>query len=181
MIIVGIDPGKKGYCVLIDTSSTTMEKAPIEFDKAGMLDEAKLVSFLDSRQVNMILIEKVGGRVGWGASQVFNFGFGYGQIRQVVARYPHTLVPAQTWQKVIHAGISPKLPAKERSLLAYKQLYPNGPIQLEGKQSKLNDNLIDALLIATYGVLKFDRCCIRPWQFSKKIETCKQVSRKEKE
>jgi len=158
MIIAGIDPGKEGYCVALDILTKTIWKYPINFDRNGILNLDEFENeFFGKIKPDLIILEKVMGRGGWGATQTFSMGLSYGQIHLATKKIgvPYRLVIPQTWQKLIFEGITQKLPAKIKANLAYRQLFPNDPIpNLRGSKNK-NENIVDALLIATYGIMKY--------------------------
>lgn len=171
MIVVGIDPGKKGCAVALSTDAPKGFGYLLDFDKAGHLDTAKLTRFLDLTRPSVIVCEKVMGRGGdgWGATQVFNFGFTCGEINAVIgtwAKKHHAsihYVPPQNWQKVIHEGVASSLAAKTRSMIAYERMFPHRPIPLTPKSKKTDDNIVDALLIATWGVLRVANRELQSW------------------
>lgn len=153
MIFVGIDPGKNGCLAAYNPITHAVHYSFLVFDKNNTLDQRQLRSVLDTFNDSMVFMEKLRGRAGLGATQTFNMGYLYGQVYSVVANYSHRLVPAQTWQKSIHAAIKPTLSAKERSQAAYRQLFPKGGLP-ETKRGLVENNLLDAFLIAIYGALE---------------------------
>lgn len=156
MHFIGIDPGKTGYIAAYNPDTHKVTFSRLIFDKNNTLDQLHLRSVLDDLSSPIIFMEKVRGRAGWGATQLFNMGYLYGQIYSVVTYYPHRMVTPQTWQKVIHGAIKPTLTAKERSLAAYHQLFPSGGLP-ETKRGVIEHNLLDSFLIAIYGALVFGK------------------------
>ena len=57
------------------------------------------------------------------------------------------------------------LKAKEKSMIAYKQLFPHGPIPHGPRGGAIDHNIMDALLVGTYGILKYSKTEILPWVF----------------
>jgi hypothetical protein len=169
MKVAGIDPGRKGCLVVVDTATTKGHAYKLAYDKAGHLDCVGLVEFLTLAKPGALIIEKVSGFRGSGATQTFSFGFACGELNAVVtswaSHYHASLVYVlpQSWQKVVHVGTPQKETAKDKSLLAYKRLFPHQPFARGAKGGKVDDNLVDALLIATYGVLKIANSTIRLW------------------
>ncbi len=163
MKIASIDPGKAGYSVAVDSETGHTYLYPLSFSKDNLLDSSMLDLWLQQVQPDLLLLEKVSGRKGWGATQNFNFGSIWGQVRGVVSTYPHRLVTPAQWQKVVHEGVDTKLEPKARSLIAYKQLAPNLPLPTNSK-GKLDDNIMDAFLISIYGLIKFAKIKTLKWE-----------------
>lgn len=167
MQVAGIDPGKKGAILVVSTVSEKAYGYKLRYDKAGHLDTASLRTFLKGTSPSILILEKVQGRGGSGATQTFNFGFACGELNATLRSWQETAsmyyVQPQIWQKILHQGVDTKLDAKSRSFVAYRRLFPQGPIAAGPKGGKADDNLIDALLLASYGVLTFARSHLRPW------------------
>ncbi len=117
-------------------------------------------------------MEKVQGRRGSGATQTFGFGFACGELNAIL-RYWASLrkvamhyVTPQAWQKGFHAGMPESLTAKEKSMLAYDRLFPHHPGRLSAARAT-DDNVVDALLLATHGVLRFGHGGLRRWDLTR--------------
>jgi len=173
MKIAGIDPGKNGQLTILDTLSDQAWFYKLQFDKQNHLDLLwfkTVQKFLNSG--DMIMVEKisnVGGLPG-GSTSTFNFGNVYGQIN-IASRMSGCMfrqIGPQTWQKTIHEGITGKLSAKEKSKMAYEQLFPSDPFK-RPRGGKVSHDLIDSLLIATFGALKYGGTRIRDWKFEEII------------
>ena len=160
MIISGADPGRKGAIVALDTESTYCNHYKLSFDKAGELDIDALGWWLACTRPDMVLLEKVGGRKGWGAVQTFNFGSAYGQLLAALKsfRIPRRMVPPQTWQRVAHEGVSGGLTPKERTMAAISQSFPGCP-------KIRHDGVADAFLLAWFGVHKYGKSPRLIWDF----------------
>lgn len=171
MRVAGADPGRKGCLVVVDTEGAEAWGYKLCYDKAGHLDTHGLVAFLKLSRPTTIILEKVQGFSGSGVTQTFNFGFSCGELNAVLVVWSRAFhasmvyaVP-QAWQKVVHVGVSGK-DAKTRSMIAYERLYPHGPIKKGPKGGKIDDNMVDALLLATYGVMKITHTPIRLWDIN---------------
>jgi len=153
MKVVGIDPGKNGCACLIDSKNNLIKYKKLVFNKANMLDRPQLDNWLREINPNLIVMEKVQGRGGWGATQSFNFGLICGQIMGSVSEYPTVFPPPQTWQAVscrcIMKGASD---AKERTLAAYRTMFPKNPLGLKKTYDK---DRLDSFMIALYGQIVF--------------------------
>lgn len=144
MIIMGIDPGKKGsFCTLNSTTKAVdFLQMPVAYDM--ILDVKEILKFLKHSNADMVFLEKVSGRHGWGATQSFNFGALWGQCVMAVAAAELSLkmITPQSWQRTAHAGCKSTATPKERSWEAISQIWPTHPLK------KSQDGHIDAFLIA---------------------------------
>jgi hypothetical protein len=161
MKIIAIDPGKTGYVVELDNREQTCKYLLMPMTRGGMLDYGKLDrSFPD--KPTMHFIEKVSGRAGWGAGNIFVFGYNTGLITAWLYDKPYTLILPQTWQKLAHMGTDDDNP-KIRSYQSFKRLNPSSDI----KASK--DGLIDAFHIARYGMFQYGVMFADDWNFVRMI------------
>ena len=132
MKIVGIDPGKHGQMVILDTSTQNAWRYKLKFDAQNQLQNEffKTTNKILSNN-DMVLVEKVSSLGMAGKTQTFNFGFIAGQITFAakMAGCRFRQVNPQMWQKLIHEGITGKLSAKEKSKIAYDQFYPSDPFR----------------------------------------------------
>jgi len=159
MKIIGIDPGAKGCIVELDSKSQTARylNIPYRFDGIIAFDIIN-AQFDYLRHVDHILLEKVGGRCGWGASQTFKFGVNYGQVLGYLWDRPHSLVAPKTWQGLAHAGTTMGSP-KDRSRMAFVKLNPAPKVRAK------DDGLIDAFHIARWGLRHFRQDFTDHWTF----------------
>lgn len=169
MRVIGIDPGGKGAAVALSSKGAETSAIRLPFDKQKQLDIRTWWDWANSwaKPGDLILLEKpsVGGG-NWGKTQIFNFGHVCGQIN-MAARMTGSavrLVPPQAWQKMIHEGVNGNLKAKDRTMVAYKQFFPDNPM-VPPKCRKADDNAVDALMLAVYGVLKYGGGRLQPWDF----------------
>lgn len=170
MRIAGVDPGKKGAIVVVSCDAPEGFFYRLKYNKAKHLDD-DLLRFLEQAAPDQIVLEKVQGRGGFNATSTFNFGFACGELNALLRYWAsvrsasmHYVAP-QTWQKVCHEGIADGLNPKERSAVAYERLFPHSPGKTP-KQKRTDDNVIDALLLATYGVIRFGGGLLRRWELS---------------
>jgi hypothetical protein len=170
MRVGGIDTGKKGAGVWLDTETRGAGEYRLKFDKLGDLDLKPYVSWLSSSRLDLVVVEtpivNKGGASSWGVAQIFNMGDALGQVKLAtrLAGIPIRYIKPRQWQSKILEGIPAKLAPKDRALLAYKQLYPGEPISI-GKAKRPHDGVVDALLIATYGVLEYAGGRLEQWDF----------------
>lgn len=151
MIVIGIDPGKKGSIVAMNGNEITLH--PMPEDALETIDILKSYCaksechvFLEKAQAMSISGNKQG------VSSMFNYGVGFGTLLGIIAtlKIPHTLVHPKTWCKVMHQGTTAG-DAKERSLEAARRLYPNVQLLRTSRCKKPDEGFIDALLICGYG------------------------------
>jgi len=176
--IAGIDPGRSGAIVVLDMESRKAWDHSFSYDGEKVLDGLALLAFLLKTKPDVLLMEKVIGRGGWNATTNFSLGSSFGQIAQVVRLFRSShesifrLVEPKKWTTLLHEGLDKKLEAKERSLLAYAQLFPHAPLKVGPRSGKIDHNVLDALLIAVYGVMKFGKGSMQRWTFEKEVEPC---------
>ena len=169
MIYIGIDPGKDGAIAYVTSKGTTghivVPKIAKEYDLQKMCDTLQGLSNGKAHAV----LEKINGHVAMSRSSAFTMGKGcaYWEAFLVALKIPHTLVPPQTWQKEMWAGITVqrKAPTKGRvkgsvntkatSLLAAKKLFPDDDFTKSPASSVPHDGIVDAKLIAEYARRKF--------------------------
>ena len=148
--IIGIDPGVHGG---IAVYSCDLKKV-VELAKMPATPR-ELLAFLKIYKVNSVCyLERVQGVPGNGASQMFNFGRGFGQIEMALMalNIPYTEVTAQKWQKELqlgHKGTKTSSQWKNKLKVRAQQLFPN--------VGKITLDVSDSLLILEYGRLTESR------------------------
>jgi len=154
MIVAGIDPGKRGAVVVVDSQTSRAWYEKLAYDDAGLLTTRFGQKF---RGVDKVLIENIHGRGGWGATQNFNMGYYFGQVMHelIKSQRPFELITPNTWTSLLHREIDLKGAApKAKSLAAYHMYFPHDPIGKTKGKDGYHDGLIDALLIAAYELIK---------------------------
>ena len=144
--VIGIDPGQKGAVAILSDCSLSVHPMP-----EHPFDLALLLSKLPTAKSH-VFVEKAQAMPKQGACSMFNYGRGFGEILGVIAAlgFSHTLVPPQTWTKVMHRGCYGK-DSKAKSLDAATRLFPHVDLLRTAKCFKPDEGYIDALLIAEYG------------------------------
>jgi hypothetical protein len=143
MKILGIDPGKTGWWVILDSENKIALGKPLCWSPDGILD----ISLIPKPDV--CYIEKVHAIPGkMGAASAFSFGETFGQIRWATHRMSVTLIGPKIWQSACLQGIDTDMENKLRSIAGFARMNP------EHKFVKLNHNFTDAFHIANYGLLK---------------------------
>jgi len=158
--IIGIDPGFKGCIVELDSDTRTARCLDLPYRTDKIINFFKVNECFDFNRASMIYLERVRGRGGWGATQVFTFGTNYGQVLGFLYDKQHTLLEPKEWQKIAYFGTFEK-DTKLRSWESFQKLNPNSGI------TKSKDGLIDAFHIARYGLFYYHAQFKDDWKFEK--------------
>lgn len=178
MKVIGIDPGKNGGCVILSTECEKAYYHQFNFDKQAQLELSWFRDFATKiNKEDLIMLEKPHVVHKSSVTSMFNMGHVCGQINMAVRliQCKYRLVDPKGWQKIIHEGTNTNLTAKERTMLAYTQFYPKNPLcpdprykkdgTLAKIQPKVSPDLVDALMIATFGIMKYSKVGLKNWQF----------------
>ena len=181
MIIIGIDPGLNGAIALTNSAGWAQTIMPtVSAGKGNEVNASAVADWLSTRcngTDTQVFLEKVKSfsragkpcprcsipcqickspprRLAGGATQNFKFGENFGVIKGVIGalKLPLHLVTPQNRQKVMHAGVSPELDPKQRSRVAAMRLFPGVDFRKSARCKNPHDGLIDATLIAAYGL-----------------------------
>lgn len=152
MGVLGVDPGLQGGLAIRAKEGLIYEPMPVA---GGELDLAALTRWLKAHrnEIQMAYVEKVSAMPKQGVSSTFKFGDGFGSVKGILAALgiPFELVGPQKWMKVMHAGIKPDLPSKERSQLAASRVFPAISFLATERSKKPHEGMVEASLIAEYG------------------------------
>lgn len=142
---VGIDPGKKGAFVAINGAEQI-----VACEKTVTGEELQI--FCAIHKPRHVFLEKAQSMPRQGIASAFNYGCGYGELIGVLTAMaiPFTLVRPSYWTKALHVGTADGEP-KARSAEAFKRLFPNTEAA-RTPRGKLHDGIVDASLIALYGL-----------------------------
>jgi len=159
--LLGIDIGKTGGFVILNSERNAISKFPMP-TLAGEIDLLALDEYLkrSAGMINKAFIEKASARPGQGVVSMFTFGRTFGMVEALVvsAGIPYQMVAPVTWTKEIFKGMSNKKDKKkDRSLLAVKRLFPEENLLATTRSTKPHLGLVDALLIAEYGLRQHER------------------------
>jgi hypothetical protein len=159
MKVIGIDPGKKGVIICLNCETSEAIYHEFKFDKNNFIDYLPVYGFLAQMESDLVVMEKVMGRGGMGATASFSFGFTTGQVLSLVrmSKTPFKHVLPAVWQKVVHIGMNSSMTAKEKSMAVFHNMCPDHPLGLKPKS-----DIVDAFLIAHSELLGSYR-----WKFSK--------------
>lgn len=146
---LGIDPGKLGAYVILDSQGDILLKGKYS-DWKSMHDA--LVSVVDPSQIFAVL-EQVAGRAKNGTKNAFSFGGNYGGwecfLQLLEIRYK--VVTPQKWQTAI-LGKFPAGESKKRAAVYCKRKYGAAELLRSDKCHKPDDGIVDALCIAEYAL-----------------------------
>lgn len=149
--IIAIDPGVNGG---ISVYSVTNKKL-IEVEPMPETPQ-DLLTFLTHHQHNSVCyLERVQGIPGMGATAMFNFGKGFGQLEMalICRKIPTIEVTPQKWQKELQLGVKGhnttnqwKTKLKARA----QQLFPRVETEFNLKNKTIWLKVSDSLLILEY-------------------------------
>ena len=145
MIYIGIDPGAKGAMAVIQDSDVAVIPFRSE-DYIRYLEEIK------HNYPCVCCIEEVHSMPKQGVSSTFALGRSYGWLLGMLDTIgvPYQLVKPQTWKKEF--GLNSD---KTKSIAVCKRLFPNVSLLRTERSRKEDDNLAEALLMATYAKRHF--------------------------
>lgn len=177
-VVAGIDPGQNGCVAVVYLPDKAVATAPLLFEDedrkllavAALYDFVRqaVVKIADGRPITVVL-EKVQGDPKFGGGRAFTFGSGYGQVLavlklalrdEIASRQVKFLSPPpRSWQNKLFDKLPDGLSAyfrkkalKQRSIERAKADYRTVSLRLPDDKAD-NDNLADALNLATYGIL----------------------------
>ena len=153
--ILAIDPGQKGAFVLLDGKKFLSWVMPLGEDKRVDFEKVLEIFSEAGDDVHVFLERAYGGQMG--ATAAFNYGRDFAALELAIklCELPVTYIEATKWTKKIHEGISSDLKPKAKSIIAVKRLLPHlvKEIPVTPKSKAMHEGILDALLIAHYGVL----------------------------
>jgi len=152
MIVIGIDPGKRGGIALYDGQNMKAYAMPI--CKDGTLDIRAVRQIINRGDGVEVYIEHAQSMPRQGIVATFTYGREFGRLLGTVEIICGNYEPVkpQVWQRPIYQGIRGK--GKERSIKTCKILFPSFDLPtLTPRSKKPHDGIADAMLIAYYGYL----------------------------
>ena len=150
--ICGIDPGKSGGIAFIAPSTGALAWL---LPMPSMVDLARI---LDDTHPSLVILEKAQSMPKQGIASAFNYGEQFGIIQGflIALQIPHQLVTPRDWQKEMFKGCKTSDPPKKRALMAVQRIYPQANLLATERSRMPHDGIIDALLIAKWGWLKYE-------------------------
>jgi len=155
MYIIGVDPGKQGAVVLIDEQLIIHNYGIFKPQHDLSFIARELDKFLCSiPEVDTIYFEDVHSIFGASAKSNFSFGKGVGTQLSVCSLHTSNIIEVQPkkWQQRVITADDLGNTTKERALSAAKRLFPGESFIPKGCRTP-HDGLVDAVLIAYYGLL----------------------------
>jgi len=171
MNTIGIDPGKDGFIVAIDSKGfvdawpTPTLKLSAKGSKRGYDIPAMRKIIIDASP-DLVVIEKQQAfsgkpdicplckrnKASQGVTSSFATGQGYGLWEGLIAGIgiKYIIVPARTWQSVCTKNV-PGITTKDRSIARAKQMFPDVDLRKNDRCYKPHDGKADALNLAWYG------------------------------
>jgi crossover junction endodeoxyribonuclease RuvC len=151
MNVLGVDPGATGALALVDIERCrlvdVLDMPVIRAGKTMWVDGAAVLDWLESREVELAVIEQVNGFPGMGLAQTFGLGRMAGGIETALssAGFPMQHVTPQVWKK--RAGLIGQ--EKKQALVLAKARLRSPP----GAFDRAKDiGRADAALIALFGI-----------------------------
>lgn len=152
LVIVGVDPGRTGAVVVLESAKMNFHVMPLQNDEVSF--EGFLGIMAGLPKTAHVFLERA-MPLAMGAKHAFNYGRGFAALEIAIrlSGLAVTYVEPGKWAKVMHAGISVDLKPKAKSLIAVERLFPQHLSLIpRNKNGKLHEGVVDALLIAGFGV-----------------------------
>jgi hypothetical protein len=155
---IGVDIGKNGGVVIIDGTQINLYKMPLIGDQIDIKELNNLIN-----HTNLVVVfEKLNSIFGTTKNTAFSMGHQVGILETicVLNNLPFVEVSAKTWQKEMFQGVSEvkkadgKRNTKAMAEIAATRLFPTVSLKTSSRQTKNQDGVIDALLIAEYAKRK---------------------------
>lgn len=156
MKILGIDPGKSGALVFIETDESNPVATTYRMPLAGKdIDAVEICHLIEEHQPDRAYMEKVHAMPGQGVTSMFTFGTGYGLMIGIMAalKLPLSLVTPQAWKKVVLSGTSKD---KAAAIAFCRREYPSA-ILIPPRCRKPHDGIADALCIGHFGLVQWNQ------------------------
>ena len=161
MRVIGIDPGKTGYIVELDSCANTARTMTLPFRPDEIICYRTIRKHFNLALADLIMLEKVSVQPQWSTCSGMTFGKIVGQIQMLISSMIFSEVSSRTWQKIMHLGFADNLKPKKKSEAAFYRLNPN---YKQGRKRPSHD-LIDAFLIACYGLKTCGENIQKEWKF----------------
>jgi hypothetical protein len=150
-MIVSVDPGLTGGIAnLSSEDGLWLEPMPRNENGIDAQELCRLVK--EMRGAKAAYVESIYAVPSSGAHSMMVFGKTYGVVIGILTAFdiPIIEVRPQTWMKEIYHGCPESLVKKERSVWAFKKIFPGINANAPGKKS-VHMGMLEAALIAEYG------------------------------
>ncbi len=152
--VLGIDPGISGAFVMLYDGDMEAREMPTCGPKDNDIDFQGVVDLLDDLGPDHIFLERA-IPFAMGSKSAFEYGRGFRALEIAIQQcgIPCTYIEPAKWTKVMCDGIDAELKPKVRAAVAVRRLFPSlaSRIPVGPKSKKLDEGVVDALLIAAYG------------------------------
>ena len=159
MKVLGIDLGAKGAICKMNNSLEVeyLRPMPTLGTKYSPKDTFNLIKELNEKGNVFAFMEKVSAFPGQSSKSMFSYGQHVGGIEMILIalNIPYEMVPPKTWQKTMFSGTEAKQNPKVRALASASRLAPTFDFKASERSKNPHDGMIDAYLIATFGIRKF--------------------------
>lgn len=162
-LILGIDPGGNGAFAVYNSETrriVSIEDMPLWYQAVGKrkrkrIDALALADMFDvfeMMNVELVVMEAVGGRTGQGAAAGFVFGYGVGLI-YMAALYSRIViesVPPASWKRIMNVPGKDK--ADDSAILARaNELFPHDTHLFRGPRGGKLIDRAEAAMLAKFG------------------------------
>lgn len=155
---IGIDIGKNGGIAILNNGHVVLHKMPLIGKQIDIKELSRLINHKDS----VIVFEKLNSIFGTTKTTAFSMGHQVGILETIctLKNLAFLEIYAKTWQKEMFQGVSEvkkadgKRNTKAMAEIAATRLFPTVSLKTSSRQTKNQDGVIDALLIAEYAKRK---------------------------
>lgn len=156
MRVVGIDSGVNGAIVLLVNGSVEkIELMPVYEIKKNRKDYIvnKMVDIMIEMNPDRVFIEKVIFMPNQSSVAIGLSGVGFGIWKGIFGalKISYVEVAPNTWKKLLLKDVSGDN-KKMKSIIVCSRLYPYVDLKRTSRCKKFDDNIAEAILIATYGL-----------------------------
>ena len=152
---IGFDPGKKGFCCILETGFNNFSHYPMFVGQRLNPELVKHINMLAGQNV-MAIVEQVHSMPGQGVASTFSFGTSYGKILGMLEALgiPYVTCTPGKWQKAMWEACDKAANTKLTSYNAARRLLPNMDFRRSERCKNFDDNLVDSTLICLYAQRK---------------------------
>lgn len=138
----------------MDKNKGVVHTTPMPLIADTDIDFLAIRELVQEYKPDMVYIEQVHALFKASAKSTFNFGAAYGGVIGAIATLglPYVLVQPKEWQRGYFKGLSKDMKAKDKSELVCLRRHPHAEYYLTPRSKRPHDGVIDAILIAEYGV-----------------------------
>jgi hypothetical protein len=165
--IIGIDLGKDGYIVELDSEKKLVRALAMPLCPDATVDSQLINSYFSLQSADYIITEQMNIPPTFGAASAFKFGWHCGQWSQILKGTRYKQLPAVRWQKIMHEGFTSDFhDSKKRSIAAFYRLNPHFKYpKIWGRKRVIDHNFADAFLIALFALMRLGISHHINWQF----------------